>query len=142
MGFVICYKFLSTICHNRTFFFWLLLQLSGTNLVTHLDQSPIFEWCVVRCRSTVDIRIDTTKTCVTIHIFMINSINIRHMNARRNGSVQFSTSSKTHTILMIQITSDDMHGHRVIDITNGHFIHAGPFKGTGVFIYLSDDMHM
>ena len=28
-------------------------------------------------------------------------------------------------------------GHQVIDITNGHFIHAGPFKGTGVSIYLS-----
>ena len=27
-------------------------------------------------------------------------------------------------------------GHRVIDITNKHFIHAGPFKGTGVSIYL------
>ena len=27
-------------------------------------------------------------------------------------------------------------GHRVIDITNGHFIHAGPLEGTGVSIYL------
>ena len=26
--------------------------------------------------------------------------------------------------------------HRVIAITNGHFIHAGPLKETGVFIYL------
>jgi hypothetical protein len=27
-------------------------------------------------------------------------------------------------------------GHRVIDITNGHFIHAGPLEGIGVSIYL------
>jgi hypothetical protein len=26
-------------------------------------------------------------------------------------------------------------GHRVIDITNGHFIHAGPLEGIGVSIY-------
>jgi hypothetical protein len=26
---------------------------------------------------------------------------------------------------------------RVIDITNGHFIHAGPLEGIGVSIYLS-----
>jgi hypothetical protein len=28
-------------------------------------------------------------------------------------------------------------GHRVIDIMNGHFIHAGPLEGIGVSIYLS-----
>jgi hypothetical protein len=28
-------------------------------------------------------------------------------------------------------------GHRVIDITNGHFIHAGPLEEIGVSIYLS-----
>ena len=28
-------------------------------------------------------------------------------------------------------------GHRVIDITNGHFIHVGPLEGTRVSIYLS-----
>jgi hypothetical protein len=27
-------------------------------------------------------------------------------------------------------------GHRVIDITNGHFIHASPLEGIGVSIYL------
>jgi hypothetical protein len=30
-------------------------------------------------------------------------------------------------------------GHRVIDIMNGHFIHAGPLEGIGVSIYLSGD---
>ena len=28
-------------------------------------------------------------------------------------------------------------GHRVVGITNGHSIHAGPSKGTGASIYLS-----
>jgi hypothetical protein len=32
-------------------------------------------------------------------------------------------------------------GHRVIDITNGHFIHAGPLEGIGVSIYLSFVFH-
>ena len=29
----------------------------------------------------------------------------------------------------------DVYGHRVIDITNGHFIHVGPLEETRVSIY-------
>jgi hypothetical protein len=30
-------------------------------------------------------------------------------------------------------------GHRVIDITKGHFIHTGPLEGIGVSIYLHNE---
>ena len=38
--------------------------------------------------------------------------------------------------ISIELEVEARCGHRVIDITNGHFIHAGPLEGTRVSIYL------
>jgi hypothetical protein len=41
-----------------------------------------------------------------------------------------------HFLHVIGMWFGEVSGHRVIDITNGHFIHAGPLEGIGVSIYL------
>ena len=40
------YDILSVMCLLKS-----ATNVSGLSLATYLDQAPIFEWCVVRCRS-------------------------------------------------------------------------------------------
>ena len=66
---------------------------------------------------------------------------LRKYDTKYHVSKNFSTLMHTgvlheqvnNTFFNVPLSS----GHRVIDITNGHFIHASPLEGTRVSIYLS-----
>ena len=66
-GFCICFSLKSTNWGLECISFWATIRVRGSNLVTHLNLIPIFEWWVARCRSKIGHKNEAHSKDIGLH---------------------------------------------------------------------------